>query len=172
MPPADHGPGVGRFKDEPIPPRGAQVEPLEGKILLSTAHAAALARAAQVAAMPFSIAGMLKMPTTSVATFTLNGQNMGTFKLSGKLGSMGQVNGKFVAILDASNNMTSGILSLTGRRGTVQLSMTNDPTDQTAYDFTVAKGTGAFVNATGSGKMATAGVISGGRIMTFSVTMH
>jgi hypothetical protein len=152
--------------------RGApQVEPLEGKVLLSTARAAALARAAEVAAQPFSVAGTLKMPTSSVATFTLSGQSMGTFKLSGKLGSMGQVNGKFVALLDANNNMTSGLLVLSNRKGTVNLTMSNDPADQTAYDFTVSKGTGSFANAAGSGKMATAGVASGGRVMTFSVTM-
>jgi hypothetical protein len=153
--------------------RGApQVEPLEGKVLLSTARSAALARAAEIAAQPFSVAGTLKMPTNSVATFTLNGQNMGTFKLSGKLGSMGQVNGKFVAVLDAQNNMSSGILVLTGRKGTVNLAMTNDPGDQTAYDFTVSSGTRAFANAAGSGKIATSGLTAGGRIMTFSVTMH
>ncbi len=152
--------------------RGApQVEPLEGKVLLSTARAAALARAAEVAAQPFSIAGTLKMPTTSVATFTLNGQNMGTFKLSGKLGSMGQVNGKFVALLDANNNMTTGLLVLSNRKGSVNLAMTNDPADETAYDFTVASGTGAFAAAAGSGKMATSGVGAGGRIMNFAVTM-
>jgi hypothetical protein len=147
------------------------LEPLEGKVLLSTARASALALAAQVAAQPFSIAGTLKMPTNSVATFTLNGQSMGTFKLSGKLGSMGQVNGKFVALLDASNNMTSGIVVLTGRRGAVNLAISNDPGDQTAYTFTVTKGTGAFASAAGSGKIATSGLAAGGRIMTFAVTM-
>ncbi len=153
--------------------RGApQVEPLEGKVLLSTARAAALALAAEVAAQPFSIAGTLKMPTNSVATFTLNGQSMGTFKVSGKLGSMGQVNGKFVALLDANNNMTSGIFVLTGRKGTVNLAMSNDPLDQTAYDFTVSSGTRAYASATGAGKIATSGVASNGRIMTFAVTMH
>jgi hypothetical protein len=152
--------------------RGAlQVEPLEGKVLLSTARAALAARAAEVAAQPFSIAGTLKMPTTSVATFTLNGQNMGTFRLSGKLGSMGQVNAKFVAILDANNDMTSGVLVLSNRRGSVTLAMTADPADQTAYDFAVASGMGAFASAAGSGKMATSGLAAGGRIMSFAVTM-
>jgi hypothetical protein len=153
---------------------GPQFEPLEGKVLLSAASvkAALTAQAAEVAAQPFSIAGTLKMPTTSLATFTLSGQSMGTFKLSGKLGSMGQVNGKFVALLDGNNNMTSGLLVLSNRKGTVNLAMTNDPGDQTAYDFTVASGTGAYASASGAGKMATSGLASGGRIMSFAVTMH
>jgi hypothetical protein len=153
--------------------RGAlQVEPLEGKVLLSTAHASALAaaRAAQVAAQPFSIAGTLKMPTTSVVTFQVSGQTMGSFKLSGKLGTMGQVNGKFVALLDANNNMTSGVLVLTARKGTVTLSMSPDTTDETAYDYTVSSGTGIFAAASGSGKMSTAGLSANGRTMTFVVT--
>lgn len=151
--------------------RALQVEPLEGKVLLTAARVGAAAKAAAlVAAQPFSIIGTLKMPTTSVVTFTLNGQNMGSFKLSGKLGTMGQVNGKFVALLDANNNMTSGVLVLSNRKGTVTLSMSNDPGDQTAYGFKVASGTGAFAAATGSGKMATAGISANGRTMTFTVT--
>jgi hypothetical protein len=151
--------------------RGAlQVEPLEGKVLLSTARARAHA-VAQVAVQPFSIAGNLQMPTSSVATFQVNGQTMGTFKVRGKLGTMGQVTGTFVAALDANNNMIAGQLVLTaGRKGSVTLSMTNHPTDQTAYAYTIASGTGAFASATGSGKMATAGVAAGGRTMVFAVT--
>src|SRR5206468_6387031 len=66
--------------------RGAlQVEPLEGKVLLSTAAARAHAVAKQVAPLPFSISGNLQMPTSSVATFQVGGQTMGTFKVRGKL---------------------------------------------------------------------------------------
>ncbi len=154
--------------------RGAlQVEPLEGKVLLSTARAsvrAAARAAAQVAQLPFSIQGTLQMPANSVATFQLNGQSMGTFKLRGKLGTMGQVTGTFVAVLDANNNMTAGELTLKGRKGSVALNMTNDAADQTAYDYTVVSGTGAFATASGTGKMATAGVMAGGRSMLFVVT--
>ena len=150
--------------------RAPQLEPLEGKVLLSTTRAAARMAAAAVAAQPFSILGTLKMPTASVVTFTLSGQNMGSFKLSGKLGTMGQVNGKFVALLDANNNMTSGVLVLSNRKGTVTLAMSNDPGDQTAYAYQVASGTGAFAAATGTGKMATAGLSGNGRTMLFSVT--
>jgi hypothetical protein len=151
--------------------RVLQVEPLEGKVLLSTARAGAAARAAAlVAAQPFSMAGTLKMPTASVVTFTISGQNMGSFRLSGRLGTMGQVNGKFVAVLDANSNMISGVLVLSNRKGSVTLSMSNDPGDQTAYAFKVASGTGAFAAATGAGKMATAGVSANGRTMTFAVT--
>lgn len=150
--------------------RGAlQVEPLEGKVLLSTASARVRA-AAQVAQLPFSIVGTLQMPTTTVATFQLSGQNMGTFKVHGKLGTMGQVTGTFVAALDANNDMIGGQLVLTGRKGAVTLNMTNDPSDQTAYDWTVVSGTKAFAAAAGKGKMATAGVTANGRIMTFAVT--
>jgi hypothetical protein len=152
--------------------RGAlQVEPLEGKVLLSTAAARAHAVAKHVAPLPFSIAGTLQMPTNSVATFQLSGQNMGTFKVRGKLGTMGQVTGTFVAALDANNNMIAGQLVLTaGRKGSVTLNMTNHPTDQTAYAYTVIAGTGAFASATGTGKMATVGVANGGRAMLFAVT--
>ena len=151
--------------------RGAlQVEPLEGKVLLSTAAARARAAAALVAAQPFSIAGTLQMPTNTIATFQVNGQNMGTFKVKGKLGTMGQVTGTFVAALDANNDMVAGQLVLTGRKGAVTLNMKSDPTDQTAYDWTVASGTKAFAAASGTGKMATAGVTGNGRIMNFTVT--
>ena len=151
--------------------RALQVEPLEGKVLLSTARLAHRAAAvAALAAQPVSIQGTLKMPTTSVVTFTLNGQNMGSYKLSGKLGTMGPVNGKFVALLDGNNNMSSGVLVLSNRKGTVTLSMTNDPGDQTAYAYKVTAGTGAFAAATGTGKMATAGITANGRTMLFSVT--
>jgi hypothetical protein len=152
--------------------RGAlQVEALEGKVLLSTAAARLrAAAAAQVAAVPFSIAGTLQMPTNTVATFQVDGQNMGTFKVRGKLGTMGQVNGTFVAALDANNNMVAGQLVLTGRKGAVTLTMTNDPSDQTAYDWAVASGTKSFASASGTGKMATTGVSANGRLMNFAVT--
>jgi hypothetical protein len=151
--------------------RALQVEPLEGKVLLSAARVTPrAAAAAALAAQPFSIIGSLKMPTASVVTFTLNGQSMGSFKLSGKLGTMGQVNGKFVALLDANSNLTSGVLVLSNRKGAVTLAMSNDPGDQTAYAYKVASGTGAFVAATGAGKMATSGISANGRAMTFTVT--
>jgi hypothetical protein len=151
--------------------RGAlQVEALEGKVLLSTAAARARAAAALVAPLPFSIAGTLQMPTNTVATFQVQGQTMGTFKVHGKLGTMGQVTGTFVAALDANNNMIAGQLVLTGRKGVVTLSMKNDPSDQTAYDWAVASGTKSFALASGTGKMATSGVSGNGRIMNFAVT--
>lgn len=152
--------------------RGAlQVESLEGKVLLTTAHpAAARAAAALVAPQAFSLAGTLKMPAASVVTFTLGSQNMGSFKLSGKVGTMGQVNGKFVAVLDGNNNMTAGVLVLSNRKGSVTMSMSTDAADQTAYDYKVTAGTGAFAAASGSGKLATSGVAVGGRVMNFTMT--
>ena len=148
-----------------------QVEPLEGKVLLSTAAASARRRAAEVAPQPFSIAGTLKMPTNTVATFTLNGQNMGTFRLSGKLGSMGQVNGKFVAVLDANNDMTAGSLVLTGRRGR---SRSRWSTTRPTRRPTTARSPRArrrSPRAAGRARWRHRACSAGGRIMKFAVAM-
>jgi len=156
-----------------------QLETLEGKMLLSTAHPAAakLAAARLAAATPapvpqFTLAGTLQVPTNSIVTFTQNGENMGSFKVRGKLGTMGQVTGTFVAILDGTSQyMSAGGLVLTGRHGTVTLAMSSDPKDTTSYDFNIFAGTGAYATASGSGKMSTSGVTANGRTMLFSITM-
>jgi hypothetical protein len=105
-------------------------------------------------------------------TFTQNGENMGSFKVRGKLGTMGQVTGTFVAILDStSQQMSAGGLVLNGRHGTVTLAMSSDPNDSTSYDFNIFAGTGAYATASGAGKMSTSGVSGNGRTMLFSIKM-
>jgi hypothetical protein len=159
-----------------------KLEALEGKLLLSTTtHPAQAARqatlaarqqAALVAAQSFTLNGSLQVPTTSVVTFQQNGQHMGSFKVRGKLGTMGQVTGTFVAILDSTSaNMTAGALVLNGRHGSVTLSMATDPVDTTSYDFVIYSGSGSYANVTGSGKMSTSGVANNGNTLLFSVTM-
>ncbi len=157
-----------------------QLESLEGKMLLAAAaHPALAAREAAAAAAaaaahgPFTLNGSLQVPTLSVVTFTQNGQNMGSFKVSGAAGTMGRVTGTFVALLDSTNQyMSQGAMVVNGRHGTVTLSMTSDPKDPTSYDFTIASGTGAYTGATGSGKMATSGVSNGGRTLLFHLSMN
>jgi hypothetical protein len=154
-----------------------QLETLEGKLMLSTAHPAAakLAASKLAAATPapqFTLAGTLQVPTSSIVTFTQNGENMGSFKVRGKLGTMGQVTGTFVAILDSTSQyMSAGGLVLKGRTGSVTLAMSSDPNDSTSYDFNIFSGTGAFATASGSGKMSTQGVANNGRTMLFNITM-
>jgi hypothetical protein len=150
-----------------------QLETLEGKLLLSTAHAAVAKHTpAATPVAPFTLNGSLQVPSLSVVTFTQNGENMGSFKVHGKLGTMGQVTGTFVAILDSTSTyMSSGGLVLNGRHGTVTLAMSSDPKDTTSYDFHVFSGTGAYATASGAGKMSTAGVTSNGRTMLFNITM-
>lgn len=158
-----------------------KLESLEGKLLLSTAHPAASARQAALAArqqaalasaQSFTLDGSVQVPTTSIVTFTQNGEHMGSFKVHGKLGTMGQVTGTFVAILDSTNAaMTAGGMVLNGRHGTVTLAMTSDPTDSTSYDFNIYSGTGSYTHASGSGKMSTSGVANNGNTLLFKVTM-
>jgi hypothetical protein len=151
--------------------KAPQLEPLEGKLLLSTMNVVSRQVQAHVAPA-FSLAGTLRMPASSVATFTQGTQTYGTFQLNGKLASVGQVTGTFVAPIDASNNMTGqGVLLFKNRRGTVNLTILTDAADNTTYDFTVKSGTGAFAAATGSGKMSTKGVTNNGRTMMFTVKM-
>jgi hypothetical protein len=152
--------------------KAPHLEPLEGKLLLTTTHA--VIHPAQVHVAPaFSLAGTLRLPATSVATFTQGGQTYGTFQLNGKIGTVGQVTGTFVAPINSSNNMTGqGVLLLKNRRGSVYLTVLTDAADNTSYDFTVKSGTGAFAAATGSGKMSTKGVTSNGKIMLFTVKMN
>jgi hypothetical protein len=152
--------------------KAPQLEPLEGKLLLSTTHA--VTRQAQVHVAPaFTLAGTLRMPASSVATFVQGTQTYGTFQLNGKIGTVGQVTGTFVAPIDASNNMTGpGVILCKNRRGSVNLTISTDATDNTSYDFTIKAGTGAFAAATGTGKMATKGVTNNGRVMLFTVKMN
>jgi hypothetical protein len=148
-----------------------QLEPLEGKLRLSTVHTAT--SQAQVHVAPaFSLAGTLRMAASSVATFTQGGQTYGTFQLTGKIGTVGQITGTFVAPIDANNNMTGqGVVLFKNRRGSVNVTIMTDAADNTSYDFTIKSGTGAFVAATGSGKMSTKGVTNNGRVMLFTVKM-
>jgi hypothetical protein len=151
--------------------KAPQLEPLEGKLLLSTVHA--VSHPAQVHVAPaFSLAGTLRMPASSVATFVQGGNTYGTFQLNGKLGTVGQVTGTFVAPIDANNNMTGqGVILFKNRRGSVYVTVLTDAADNTSYDFTVKTGTGAFAAASGSGLMSTKGVTNNGRIMLFTVKM-
>lgn len=156
--------------------KAPQVESLEGKQLLTAMHVAALrfearAQAAHVAPAPVSLQGELQMPIASISTFKIGPQNLGMFRLHGRLGTMGRVNGTFVAALDANKQyMSSGEMVLSNGRGKVTLAMTSDPANITAYDYTVVSGTRAFAGASGAGKMATAGVTDAGRTMLFTLT--
>lgn len=155
---------------------------LEGKLLLSTLSTTVAARKAAIAEVQaasataaaskaFSLEGTLRMPVNTLATFQLSGQNYGTFKLQGKLASVGQVKGQLVAALDANyQTMSTGAVTLSNGRGSVTLGLTPDPVDITSYAYKVTAGTGAFANATGSGKLSTAGLTPNASTMFFKVT--
>jgi hypothetical protein len=156
--------------------RSPQLEPLEGKLLLSGAKAAAAAaKQAEIATADgaFSIAGTLRMPVSSIATFQISGQHLGTYTLSGKLASTGQVSGRFFALLDSTNTyMSAGEMGLSNKHGSVLIALTSDKTNDNTYDFTIKSGTGTFAGATGTGKMTTSVVSANGKTMSFVLTMN
>lgn len=155
-----------------------QIEPLEGKLLLAYAgtHAtAALAVKAQVqttaAPRAFALDGALRTPVSSIKTYVSNeGAHIGTFTLTGRLKGTGQVRGTYLATLDPESRvMQSGGITFTNRRGSVILTLANDPNDNTSYLYTVASGTGKFAGATGSGKVSTSGMTPNGKTLFFGV---
>jgi hypothetical protein len=156
--------------------RALILEPLEGKQLLSTFHSALAHPKAQVAppaAQGFSIAGTIHSPVASIQTFTANGQNFGSFQFTGRVKTMGQISGAFVAAVDSSQQfMSTGMMRLIGKKGTVDLALTPTPGDSSSYQFTIASGTGAYAAASGAGRIQTAGYSAHLTVVNFSITMN
>ena len=151
------------------------IEPLEGKQLLSTFHSALAHPKVHVAPAThgFSIAGTIQSPVASIQTFSANGQNYGAFSFTGRLKSMGPVSGAFVAAVDSTQQyMSSGMIRFIGRRGTIDLSLLPAPHDKSSYLFTISSGTGAYASEHGSGRIQTAGYSRNMSIVDFSVAMN
>ncbi len=156
--------------------KALNIEPLEGKQLLSTLHSAlAHPDKAHVAppAHAISIAGTIQSPTSSIRTFTTNGHNYGSFYFSGRVKSLGAINGAFVTALDTTGQfMSTGLMRLVGKRGTVDLNVQQAPGDKSSYVFTISMGTGAFASATGSGRIQSAGLTTNNTVLNFAITMN
>ncbi len=153
--------------------RTLTLESLEGKQLLSTVHSYRLPASHAVAPMKgVGLDGTLAMPVASIATFQQGGQTVGTYKVQGRVGSMGPASGEVVAVLDAKGAMTKGMLHLSNRRGGVYFAMKTDPVDAKSYDITVDHGTDAFASAAGSGKMTTTTLSPDAKTLHFAIRMN
>jgi hypothetical protein len=140
-----------------------QCEPLEGRQLLSTAHAvAAPARPAAAVAHGKPLALDDVMAASAYAVKNDNGSSEdAVISLAGQAGSMGQVTGTLTEGIDETiETIARANLVLKNSRGTVTLTLSRFDVLQNltrAYNsgfvakYVVTSGTGAFAGATGSG---------------------
>jgi hypothetical protein len=153
------------------------LEPLEGKQLLSTLHGTAKPHAVHAGPMhpanaqKFNLNGTLSSPVSSIQTFSAQGVNYGSFSFTGKIKSMGTINGAYVAELDSSQQMKTALIRFIGKQGTVDLKVSPVPNDHSSYKFVVASGTGAYTKASGSGKIQTLSYTKDLSSVSFSVKM-
>jgi hypothetical protein len=145
-------------------PRPLRVETLEGKLLLSTVHAARPAAVGppMVHGQPLSLAGTMVASAYQV----LPAKSMARpvkISLAGSVASMGRVTATLTEQIDEQvEAVAHGDLVLQGARGSLTLNFDHVDVLQnltTPYNsgfivtYTVTSGTGAYAGATGSGTL-------------------
>jgi hypothetical protein len=129
--------------------RALGFESLEGKLLLSRGHAVPAAAVHFSAVSHLSITGVLNglpLPTNS-------GGQVAAFTASGQLGNMLKVNATFELAdpftYGQSPNLSDATVTLTDRRGTVDLLIA--PSKTSTYDYVITGSTRYWSGVTGSG---------------------
>jgi hypothetical protein len=140
-----------------------QIESLEGKLLLSTAHPAAAPPLVPptVHGQPLSLAGTLTASAYKVLPVVTANDQPVKISLLGTVGSLGQVSGTMTEQIDQSVEVVArGTLILQNAKGSIALNfshgvlmqnLTEPYNEGFVVEYRIAGGTGAYAGATGSG---------------------
>lgn len=149
--------------------RSFEIETLEGKLLLSTAHAAVPA-AVQAPApspptlhgKPLALHGVMAASAFKVSPIVSNAEPV-QISLAGTAGALGAVTGTLTEEVDEQvEEVTRGTLVLQNARGTLTLdfvrpdvmeNLTEPYNEGFVVSYKIAAGTGAYAGATGSGTL-------------------